>query len=265
MVPIVTVCLLVYYFIPKLNSPAIETKEIFVGNTKIRAELVDTPEKMSRGLSGKNHIGENEGMLFSYNAPGIYSFWMKDMEFPIDIIWIGANGKIVDITKSALPESYPKTFESKEPAKYIIEINSGWCDKNNIKIGNTAVILYEYEAKIKAKENLIKAKNPNIGDVISSPLVIEGEARGNWFFEASFPVKIIDSNGNDLAVKPATATSDTPNGEVNWMTTEFVPFTVSLEFNPPKETNIGFLILKKDNPSGLPENENEIQIPIRFR
>jgi uncharacterized membrane protein (UPF0127 family) len=256
--PIITVCLIVYYYIPKLNSPAVETKEIFIGNTRIHAELADTPEKMTRGLSGRKYIDKNKGMIFSYNEPGIYSFWMKDMKFPIDIIWVGANEKIVDITKSAIPESYPKTFSSKEPAKYVIETNSGWCDQNNIKIGNTAVILYEYEAKIKAKENLIKAKNPNIGNVISSPLVIEGEARGNWFFEASFPVKIIDSNGNELAIKPATATSD-------WMTTEFVPFAVSLEFNPPKETDIGFLILKKDNPSGLPENEDEIQIPIRFR
>ncbi len=63
---------------------------------------------------------------------------------------------------------------------------------------------------------------------------------------------------NIFSDKPATAND-------NWMTTEFVPFSSSLEFTPPKETDIGFLILKKDNPSGLPENDDQIEIPIRFR
>ena len=129
-----------YFFLPKLNSPNAETKEIFIGNTKMIVEIADTAEKMALGLSGRKSLGENSGMLFLYSEPGMYSFWMKDMKFPIDIIWIGANGKIVDITKSALPESYPKTFTSKEPAKYIIEANSGWFDQNNIKIGDAAVI-----------------------------------------------------------------------------------------------------------------------------
>lgn len=247
-----------YYFIPKLNTNTAETKEIFVSNAKLNVEIADTSEKMTLGLSGRKTLGENNGMLFLYNEPGTYSIWMKDMKFSIDIIWIGENGKIVDLTKSVTPETYPKTFSSKEPVKYVVEVNSGWCDKNNIKIGDLAVILYEYETKLKSKEDLIKVKKPLVGEVISSPVVVYGEARGNWFFEASFPVKIIDSNGNELAVKPASATSD-------WMTTEFVPFTVSLDFNPPKETDIGFIILKKDNPSGLPEYDDEIKIPIRFR
>jgi uncharacterized membrane protein (UPF0127 family) len=258
--PVITIGLFVYYFLPKLNSPAVETKEIFIGNAKMDVEIADTSEKMARGLSGRDYVTENNGMLFVYNEPGIYSFWMKDMKFPLDIIWIEANGKIADITKSALPESYPKSFTSKEPAKYVIETSSGWCDKNNIKIGDATAILYEYETKIKAKEDLIKVKNPEIGETILSPLAVEGEARGNWFFEASFPVKLFDSNGNELAVKAATASN-----AASWMTTEFVPFSVSLEFTPPKETDIGFLVLKKDNPSGLPEHDDEIQIPIRFR
>ena len=159
--------------------------------------------------------------------------------------------------KNAPPDSYPTVFRPESPAKYALETNSGWADANNIKYGDKLIMLWKYEENLKAKEDMIKVASPKIGAEISSPLIIEGEARGNWFFEASFPVKITDSNGNELAVKPATANSD-------WMTTEFVPFSASLEFTP-KETDIGFLILKKDNPSGFSENDDQIEIPIRFR
>lgn len=94
-------------------------------------------------------------------------------------------------------------------------------------------------------------------DVVKSPLTITGEARGNWYFEASFPARLLDANGKELAIKPAQA-----QGE--WMTTEFVPFEVMLEFQPPS-TNTGTLVLEKDNPSGLPEHANELRIPVWFR
>lgn len=92
--------------------------------------------------------------------------------------------------------------------------------------------------------------------VVKSPLVVKGEARGNWYFEASFPVTLVDGNGKELVVSPAQAKAD-------WMTTEFVPFEVALTFSKPS-TKTGTLILKKDNPSGLPENDASISIPVRF-
>ncbi|OGF73511.1 hypothetical protein A2W48_00110 [Candidatus Giovannonibacteria bacterium RIFCSPHIGHO2_12_44_12] len=110
---------------------------------------------------------------------------------------------------------------------------------------------------VKAKENLIRLNSPKPNDVVSSPLLIDGEARGTWYFEASFPVSLYDANGKLLARTPAEA-----QGE--WMTENFVPFKAGLKFDPPT-TDTGFLILEKDNPSGLPEHADELKIPVRFR
>lgn len=98
---------------------------------------------------------------------------------------------------------------------------------------------------------------PKAGSVVKSPLIITGKAKGFWFFEASFPVKIVDANGNVLGQHHAQATDE-------WMTVEFVPFTSSLTFkNSPTDT--GFLILQRDNPSGLPQYDQEIRFPVKFR
>ncbi|MDD5144699.1 MAG: Gmad2 immunoglobulin-like domain-containing protein [Candidatus Pacebacteria bacterium] len=107
------------------------------------------------------------------------------------------------------------------------------------------------------KEDLIRVTNPKPNEIIKSPYSVRGEARGNWFFEASFPVRLVDSNGKILILTFAQA-----QGE--WMTTDFVPFESSLSFEIP-ETEAGELILQKDNPSGLPEYDDEIVIPVRFR
>lgn len=106
--------------------------------------------------------------------------------------------------------------------------------------------------------NLIRLTTPKPNQVISSPLIIEGEARGNWFFEASFPVVLTNWDGLIIAQGIATA-----KGE--WMTTDFVPFTAKLEFKNPTYKNNGVLILRKDNPSGLPEYDNALEISIVFR
>lgn len=106
--------------------------------------------------------------------------------------------------------------------------------------------------------NLIRVSTPRPNQIISSPLIIEGEARGNWFFEASFPVVLTNWDGLIIAQGIATAKGD-------WMTTGFVPFTATLTFKNPTYKNNGSLILKKDNPSGLPQNDNALEIPIIFK
>jgi len=107
------------------------------------------------------------------------------------------------------------------------------------------------------QDNMIRVEEPKPYDVVNSPLKIKGQARGNWYFEASFPIRIIDANGKELGIVPAQA-----QGE--WMTTEFVPFETELVFSTPT-TDTGTLILEKDNPSGLPEHADERRIPVRFK
>jgi len=107
------------------------------------------------------------------------------------------------------------------------------------------------------KTNLIVVDTPRPNQTISSPLVIKGKARGSWFFEASFPVILTNWDGLIIA-------SGVANAGEGWMTAEFVPFTAELQFKNPDYKNNGTLILKKDNPSGLPENDDALEIPILF-
>lgn len=106
------------------------------------------------------------------------------------------------------------------------------------------------------QNSLIRVDSPLPGTTVASPLTITGEARGNWYFEATFPVKILDANGKLLGQHYAEAQDD-------WMTTEFVPFTSSLIFSTPA-TETGTLVIEKSNPSGLPENASEVRVPVRF-
>lgn len=108
------------------------------------------------------------------------------------------------------------------------------------------------------QSNLIQVTLPLPNSVISSPVVIKGQARGNWYFEASFPVKLFDANNNEVPLTPGYIMA-----QGDWMTTDFVPFQASLTFSQPA-TATGRLVLQKDNPSGLPEYDDEITIPVRF-
>jgi len=113
------------------------------------------------------------------------------------------------------------------------------------------------------KQDKIKVSKPQANETLSGTIEIEGEARGFWYFEASFPIQLIDENGNLLVQTIAQAQSDPATGEVNWMTENFVPFKARIEA-PLDFFGNAFLIFKKDNPSGLPENEEQIQIPIKI-
>jgi hypothetical protein len=118
-------------------------------------------------------------------------------------------------------------------------------------------------AEIDAHADLITLTSPQPNGSITSPLTLTGQARGTWYFEGSFPVILTDWDGRIIAESYATA-----QGE--WMTEDFVPFVANFAFpNPyhagdPDFMRRGSLILKKDNPSGLPENDDALEIPIRF-
>lgn len=115
----------------------------------------------------------------------------------------------------------------------------------------------EYIGNELEKLDLIKIDNPRPNQTIESPLFIKGEARGFWFFEADFPVKLFDDNGFLLGVISAQALGD-------WMTEDFVAFDATLPFAVPS-TQRGKLVLEKDNPSGLPEHADELIAPVYFK
>lgn len=103
----------------------------------------------------------------------------------------------------------------------------------------------------------VELETPSYGGMVNSPLTVKGKAKGNWFFEANLPVTLKDQNGKVLAKQGAHAEGD-------WMTEDFVDFSVTLTFDKP-DTQYGVLLIEKDNPSGLPENDGAYAIPVTFK
>jgi len=109
---------------------------IAIDGIKLDADVAETAEEKAMGLSGRKSLAEEEAMLFVYDKPDRYSFWMKDMNFPIDIIWIDEDLKVVDITENLQPESFPQKFTSKKQAQYVVEVNAGWVEEHRVHIGS---------------------------------------------------------------------------------------------------------------------------------
>ena len=105
--------------------------------------------------------------------------------------------------------------------------------------------------------DVLELATPLAGAPLRSPLHLEGRARGSWYFEASFPVYLLDATGDTIAAGPAHAIG-------KWMTADFVPFEVTLTF-PAAGSDSGTLVLAKDDPSGLRSLSAELRIPVRFR
>lgn len=146
MVLIATCLLIVFsYFLFRQNAPKIDSgyqmaseKEqiIRINNSAITVEVADKPYEQVQGLSDRKSMDNNHGMLFIFPESIKPSFWMKDMYFALDMIWIDAGGNIVQITKNISPDTYPGTFQPPSPIKYVLEVNAGWSDKNKIKTGD---------------------------------------------------------------------------------------------------------------------------------
>lgn len=106
------------------------------------------------------------------------------------------------------------------------------------------------------QSDLIQVTKPVPGEEVKNPLEISGKARGPWFFEASFSIRLVDAGGKTLGTAVAMA-------EGEWMTEDFVPWKAVLSFDPIDATE-GRLIFEKANPSGLPEHDDSFEIPVRF-
>ncbi len=115
------------------------SKTIIIGNEVLKVEVADSEAEREQGLSGKKGLGEDEGMLFIFEREGNYSFWMKDMNFPIDIAWISKDKTIVHIEANVSPTSFPRVFappKTSTPALYVLETTAGFFEAKKIKIGD---------------------------------------------------------------------------------------------------------------------------------
>ena len=126
--------ILVVIFVLFRRSEKITGVEI--GGKIFSIELAQTKKELEKGLSGHAPLLDGQGMLFVFSRSGRYGFWMKDMSFPIDIIWIDSNFKIVSIEKSVLPETYPEVFYPESSSLYVLEILAGQADTIGLKTGD---------------------------------------------------------------------------------------------------------------------------------
>ncbi len=128
-------------------------------------------------------------------------------------------------------------------------------EENILQIPGMKQVIWSTGAE--EKTNLIVLDAPLLHATVNSPLLVSGKARGSWFFEASFPIYLLDSHGNMLGQGIAQAQSD-------WMTSDFVPFTATITFTADAQIvgDAGTLVLQKDNPSGLPEHDNSLRVPV---
>lgn len=133
--------------------------------------------------------------------------------------------------------------------------NNEWVKQGNPKTEPPAINCEKELYSEDSSEIIIDA--PIVNEQVVSPLAVSGQAIGTWFFEASFPIKIYDANYLELGTGYVTAQDD-------WMTEDLVPFEGTIEFSLPTTTT-GWLIFHNDNPSGLPQYDRQIALPIKFK
>ena len=126
-------------------SPLPEFMRLKIGPTALEAERVQTLETRAQGLSGRENLPEDQGMIFIFPEPGNYGFWMRQMRFPLDIIWISAEKKIIGIEPNippplpSTPETELKIYYPPEAVQYVLEGNAGWSERHQIRIGDLVI------------------------------------------------------------------------------------------------------------------------------
>ncbi len=118
-----------------LNNPKYKVMDVIAPKGTIHSLIASTSEQMTTGLSYRDSIAGDTGMTFFFAKSDIYGFWMKDMSFPIDIVWIDENKKVVGIEPDLKVESYPESVLPKVPVRYVLELNSGGAQYFGIATG----------------------------------------------------------------------------------------------------------------------------------
>lgn len=128
--------------VPNIKSavqPAPAHKIVTIAGQAINAEVPITPAQKEKGLGGRAGLAPDQGMLFVFEKPGQYFIWMKDMKFPIDILWISSSHTVVGVERDVKPNTYPSKFANKDkPAQYVLELKANRSTELGVTLG-TAV------------------------------------------------------------------------------------------------------------------------------
>ncbi len=132
-------------FVPFLPQPA-ATAIVVIGANKLNVEVADTQEKRNKGLSGRESLASDSGMLFTFPKQDKYPFWMKGLKFPLDFIWIKGE-YVVDFLQNIQPPATNQSdqslpiYASKEPIDKVLEVSAGTIERLNIKVGDKVQII----------------------------------------------------------------------------------------------------------------------------
>ena len=113
-----------------------KTQHLVIRGQSMNVAVADTEQLRTQGLSGRQSIAPFDGMLFVFDSSGTYSFWMKDMSFPIDIVWIDDQYRVVDFIKNLSPNTFPAAFSPQGNSRYVLEMPTGTVSKINLQKGD---------------------------------------------------------------------------------------------------------------------------------
>ena len=113
---------------------------MYVRSVPLAVSVADNSLEYQQGLSGVKDLGDFEGKLFVFPKEGYYSMWMKDMLFPIDIIWINDGLKVVHTEENVTPDTFPDSFTSDEPARFVLEVNAFFVESEKIQEGDDVIV-----------------------------------------------------------------------------------------------------------------------------
>lgn len=127
---------LAYFGAPQEENQGLSMIRATLGGVSLVLEVVDTPLLQAKGLSGHTPLEKNTGMLFVFDRDDRHAFWMKDMTFPIDIVWLDKNYAIVDVWERADPASYPEARQPRSDARFVVELPANFFQEHRLKVGN---------------------------------------------------------------------------------------------------------------------------------
>ena len=133
-------CLVFVFFLSNREKPISETLTVVIKEKTYTMQVARTSLSRERGLSKTQKI-PYDGMILIFSNPGIYSFWMKDMNYPIDIVWVDKNFQIIEVRENIYPGTYPEVFTPQKESLYVLETQAGFVEEHNIKITDTIKVI----------------------------------------------------------------------------------------------------------------------------
>lgn len=125
---------LVLFFIPRHNN---NTTTLSSSGHSYTLTLATTSQTQEKGLGDRSSLPVNQGMLFVFSGESLQCFWMKDMHFPLDMIWVGTQKQVLFVKSNVSPDTYPESFCPNVQAQYVIELNAGQAQAAKIQVGDT--------------------------------------------------------------------------------------------------------------------------------